>query len=43
MELVGHLTKAMLARYTHPVTQRKKAALESFDHLVMGASSVLSG
>ena len=28
-ELVGHLTKAMLARYTHAVTQRKQAALES--------------
>ena len=36
MELVGHLTKNMLARYTHPVTQRKQAALESFDCLVTG-------
>ena len=43
MELVGHLTKAMLARYTHPVTQRKQAALESFDRLVTFAPSVLTG
>ena len=42
MELVGHLTKAMLARYTHPVTQRKQAALESFDRLVTFAPSVLT-
>jgi hypothetical protein len=42
-ELVGHLTKAMLARYTHPVTQRKQAALESFDYLVTFAPSVLTG
>jgi integrase len=34
MELVGHLTKAMLAPYTHPVTQRKQAALASFDQVV---------
>jgi Phage integrase family len=43
MELVGHLTKAMLARYTHPVTQWKQAALESFDRLVIFAPSVLTG
>jgi integrase len=43
MELVGHLTKAMLARYTHPVTQRKQAALESFDRLVTFAPTVLTG
>jgi hypothetical protein len=42
MELVGHLTKAMLARDTHPVTQRKQAALESFDRLVSFAPSVLT-
>ena len=43
MELVGHLTKAMLARYTHPVTQRKQAALESFDSLVTFAPSAHPG
>ena len=42
MELVGHLTRAMLARYTHPVTHRKQAALESFDRLVAFAPSVLA-
>ena len=35
MELVGHLTKAMLERYTHPPVERKRAALETFDRLVL--------
>jgi integrase len=35
MELVGHLTKAMLDRYTHPPVERKRAALETFDRLVL--------
>jgi hypothetical protein len=43
MEVVGDLTKAMLARCTHPVTQRKQAALESFDRLVPFAPSGLTG
>jgi hypothetical protein len=35
MELVGHLTKAVLDRYTHPPVERKRAALETFDRLVL--------
>ena len=34
MELVGHLTKAMLDRYTHPPIERKRAALETFDRVL---------
>jgi integrase len=34
MELVGHLTKRMLDRYTHPPIERKRTALETFDRLM---------
>ena len=34
METVGHLTRAMLERYTHPPIERKRAALETFDRLI---------
>jgi hypothetical protein len=36
MEIVGHLTKAMLQRYAHPPQARKRAALETFNHVLFG-------
>jgi hypothetical protein len=42
MELVGHLTKKMLDRYTHPPIERKRAALESFDQVVAPPLSTFS-
>src|SRR5262245_2153318 len=38
METVGHLTRAMLQRYTHPATERKRTALETFDRLLIDAA-----
>ena len=35
METVGHLTRAMLQRYTHPATERKLSALETFDRVLV--------
>jgi hypothetical protein len=42
MELVGHLTKRMLDRYTHPPIERKRAALETFDRLVAAPVTTVS-
>ena len=39
METVGHLTRAMLQRYTHPPT-RKRSALETFDRVLVKAARV---
>jgi integrase len=39
METVGHLTRAMLQRYTHPATERKRSALETFDRALVEAAS----
>jgi len=36
VDRVGHLTKAMLDRYTHPPIERKRAALETFDRALVG-------
>ena len=36
METVGHLTKKMLERYAHPPTARRRAALDTFDHVSFG-------
>lgn len=38
METVGHLTKKMLERYAHPSTERRRAALDSFERLLIGGS-----
>ena len=38
METVGHLTRAMLQRYTHPATERKRLALETFDRVLIEAA-----
>jgi integrase len=38
METVGHLTRAMLQRYTHPATERKRSALETFDRALVEAA-----
>ena len=35
METVGHLTRAMLQRYTHPASARKQSALETFDRVLL--------
>ena len=40
MELVGHLTRRMLKRYTHPPTARKQAAPQTFDRLFDEAATV---
>jgi hypothetical protein len=40
MELVGHLTRRMLERYTHPPTALKQAALQTFDRLFDEAATV---
>ncbi len=39
METVGHLTRAMLQRYTHPATERKRSALETFDRVLIEAAA----
>ncbi len=36
MELVGHITKKMLERYTHPTNARKVEALETFSEKTGG-------
>jgi hypothetical protein len=36
MELVGHITKKMLERYTHPTNARKVDALETFSENLDG-------
>jgi hypothetical protein len=41
MELVGHLTRRMLERYTHPPTARKQAALQTFDALLADETTAL--
>jgi len=38
METVGHLTHAMLQRYTHSATERKRTALETFDRVLLDAA-----
>ena len=38
-ETVGHLTRAMLQRYTHPANDRKRAALETFDREIVAAAN----
>ena len=38
METVGHLTRAMLQRYTHPANARKQSALETFDRVFLDAA-----
>ena len=38
METVGHLTRAMLQRYTHPANARKQSALETYDRLILDAA-----
>ncbi len=38
METVGHLTRDMLQRYTHPATERKRSALETFDRILVEAA-----
>jgi integrase len=40
MELVGHLTRRMLERYTHPATARKQATLETFDAVLADGAAV---
>lgn len=38
METVGHLTRDMLQRYTHPTTERKRTALETVDRVLVRAA-----
>jgi integrase len=38
METVGHLTRAMLQRYTHPASARKQSALETYDRVLLDAA-----
>lgn len=38
METMGHLTRAMLQRYTHPANERKRSALETFDREIVSAA-----
>ena len=38
METVGHLTRKMLQRYTHPAAARKQSALETFDRVLIDAA-----
>ena len=38
METVGHLTRKMLQRYTHPASARKQSALETFDRVLLDAA-----
>jgi hypothetical protein len=38
MDTVGHLTRAMLQRYMHPPSERKRVALESFDRVLVEAA-----
>jgi len=40
MELVAHLTRRMLERYTQPATARKQAALQTFDAVLAGDVAV---